>query len=82
MYVIIGKYGVHMEEIGLVLTHATGSSFALTQDEAIGLMRFIKVYNDAIATVLRNTEPRIQRIAIDERSKVSKRATGRRKQPQ
>ncbi|HKV58968.1 MAG TPA: hypothetical protein VJO32_11835 [Ktedonobacteraceae bacterium] len=75
----IGKYGVHMEEAGLILVHPTGISFALTQDETVALMRFIKVYHDAIESALRNTEPRFQRIAIPERTKTSKRARGKRK---
>ena len=79
MYVIIGKYGVHMEEVGLVLTHPTGISFVLTQDEAIGLMKFVQVYHDALATALRNSEPPIQRIAIHEGSKIPKRSRGKRK---
>lgn len=79
MYVIIGKYGVHMEEVGLVLTHPTGISFVLTQDEALGLTRFVQVYHDALATVLRNAEPDIQRIAMHERPKISKRARSKHK---
>jgi hypothetical protein len=82
MYVIIGKYGVLMDEDGLVLTHPTGMSFDLTPDEAEGLMRFIKVYQDATATALRDTEPRIERIVIDEGSKASKHETGKRKRPE
>lgn len=81
MYVIIGKYGVLMDETGLVLTHPTGISFHLTPDEAEGLMRFIKVYQDAMATALRDTEP-IERIVIDEGSNASKHETGEHKQPE
>ncbi|MGH2493217.1 MAG: hypothetical protein ACRDIV_00765 [Ktedonobacteraceae bacterium] len=79
---IIGKYGVHMEEAELILVHPTGISFALTQDEVVGLMRFIKVYQDAIESALHNTESRFQRIAIPERTKTTKRSRGKRKQAQ
>jgi hypothetical protein len=82
MYVIIGKYGVLMDEAGLVLTHPTGIKFHLTPDEAEGLMRFIKVYQDAMATTLRDTEPYIERIVIDEGSNASKHKTGKHKQPE
>jgi hypothetical protein len=82
MYVIIGKYGILMDETGLVLTHPTGISFHLTSDEAEGLMRFIKVYQDAMATTLRDTEPNIERIVIDEGSNVSKHKRGKHKQPE
>ena len=75
MYVIIGKYGVLMDESGLVLTHPTGISFDLTPDEADGLMRFIKVYQDAMAASERDTEPSMERIVIDEGSKASERDT-------
>lgn len=82
MYVIIGKYGVLMDEAGLVLTHPTGVSFHLTPDEAEGIMRFIKVYQDAMATSLRDTEPYIERIVIDEGSNASKQEKGKNKQPE
>ena len=82
MYVIIGKYGVLMDETGLVLTHPTGISFHLTPDEAEGIMRFIKVYQDAMATEQRDTEPYIERIVLDEGSKASKHETGKHKQPE
>jgi hypothetical protein len=82
MYVIIGKYGILMDDDGLVLTHPKGISFHLTPDEAEGLMRFIKVYQDAMATALRDTEPSIERVVIDEGSKASKHETGEHKQPE
>jgi hypothetical protein len=82
MYVIIGKYGVLMNETGLALTHPTGISFHLTPDEAEGIMRFIKVYQDAMATEQRDTEPYIERIVLDEGSKASKHETGKHKQPE
>jgi hypothetical protein len=49
MDAIIGRYRVHIEETGLILTHPTRISFDLTLDEAKGLMEFIKVYQDASA---------------------------------
>lgn len=75
MYVIIGKYGVLMDESGLVLTHPTGISFDLTPDEADGLMRFIRVYQDAMAASERDTEPCMERIVIDEGSNALERDT-------
>jgi hypothetical protein len=68
MEAIIGKYRVRMEETSLILTHATGISFDLTLDEAVGLMEFIKVYQAAIAAAQRDTEPRIERIVVDKQS--------------
>ncbi len=65
MYVIVGKYVVYMEETGLVHTHPTGISLHPTPDEVVGLMSFIKVYWDAVAAARRDTEPRIERIAMD-----------------
>jgi hypothetical protein len=82
MYVIIGKYGVTMDETGLVLTHPTGISFHLTPDEAEGIMRFIKIYQDAMATADHDTEPYIERIVLDEGSNGSKHEADKHRQPE
>ncbi len=60
MDAIIRNYRVRMEETGLILTHPAGISFDLTLDEAVGLMEFIKVYQDAIAAAKRDTGPQIE----------------------
>ena len=64
MDAIIGKYRVHMEETGLVLTHPTGMSFDLTLEETLGLMEFIRGYQSAIAAAQRNTEPSIESVVV------------------
>ena len=64
MDAIIGKYRVHMEETGLVLTHPTGMSFDLTLEETLGLMEFIKGYQPAIAAAQRDTEPGIKSVIV------------------
>jgi hypothetical protein len=65
MDAIIGKYRVSMEETGLILTHPAGISFDLTLKEAIELMEFIRVYQDA----------------IDEESNASERTSGEHELP-
>ena len=82
MDAIIGKYRVSMEETGLILIHPAGISFDLTLDEAVELMEFIRVYQDAIATALQDTAPRIERIVIDEESNASERASGEHELPE
>ena len=69
MDAIIGRYRVRMEEIGLVLTHSSGISFDLTAEEALDLMDFIKVYQQALMTTERETNPEL-RIVIDEEIKL------------
>jgi hypothetical protein len=68
MDAMIGKYRAHMEETGLVLTHPTGISFDLTLDEAKWLMEFIKVYQYTRADAEHDTEPRIEKVVVDEES--------------
>ena len=68
MDAIIGKYRARIEATGLVLTHPTGISFDLTLDEALGLMELIKGYQDARAAAQHDTEPRIEKVAVDEES--------------
>ena len=82
MDALIGKYRARMEETGLILTHPTGLSFELTLDETVELMEFIRVYQDAIATMLHDTAPRIERIVIHEQANASKRQSSEHKLPE
>lgn len=66
MDAIIGRYRAHMEESGLVLTHPTGICFDLTIEEALDLLDFIKVYQQALITKERDTSPELERVIIDE----------------
>jgi hypothetical protein len=66
MDAIIGRYRVHLEETGLVLTHPMGITFDLTPDETLGLWNFIKVYRQTLITMQRDTDPRLGGIVIDE----------------
>ncbi len=70
MDAIIGRYRVRMEEMGLVLTHSSGISFDLTAEEALDLMDFIKVYQQALMTTERETNPELERIVIDEEIRI------------
>jgi hypothetical protein len=66
MDAIIGRYKAHMEESGLVLTHPTGLCFDFTIEEALDLLDFIKVYQRALVTKERDTNPELERVIIDE----------------
>lgn len=48
MHATIGKYTMSIDGYKLICTHPTGISFDFTIDEALGLMRFIAVYQDAM----------------------------------
>ena len=74
MDALIGKYRVHKEETVLILAHHMGLSFNLILDEALELMEFIEVYEAAIAAAQRDTEPRIERVVVDEQSSSDKEA--------
>ncbi|HYU72884.1 MAG TPA: hypothetical protein VEL31_09405, partial [Ktedonobacteraceae bacterium] len=65
MRAIIGKYRVSMDETMLVCTHPSGISFDLTPDEALGLMKFIKVYQDAMMAAQFDVCPLVKRIDTD-----------------
>ena len=39
---VFGRYSVHLEETGLVLTHPTKISFDMTLDEAYKLLEILK----------------------------------------
>jgi hypothetical protein len=69
MDAIIGRYKIRMEETGLVITHPAGISFDLTLDETLGLMDFINIYRQTLIVMQRDTEPRLERITIDENDK-------------
>jgi hypothetical protein len=64
MDAIIGNYKVRMETSQLVLTHASGISFMLTREEAIGLFNFIKVYQETFILKQADTESRIEIISL------------------
>ncbi len=67
MDAIIGRYRVRMEDSGLVLTHPSGISFDITTNEALKLQDFLKVYQRALMTSERETNPKLERILIEER---------------
>jgi hypothetical protein len=65
MDAIMGRYRVHLERTGLVLSHEAGLSFDLTPDETLWLLDFINVYRQTLITIQRETDPHIERIAVD-----------------
>lgn len=67
MDAIIGRYRVHVEEGGLlILRHPTGLMFDLTPEESLGLLDFIGVYRKALMSHERDTDTRMQSIAVVE----------------
>ncbi len=66
MDAIFGRYRARIEDTGLVLTHETGISFDFTLDETLWLLDLICVYRQALITLQRETDPRIERITVDE----------------
>jgi hypothetical protein len=66
MDAIIGRYRARMESTGLVLTHPTGISFDLSTDETLELMDFLKVYRQTLITREPETNPKLERIVIEE----------------
>ena len=67
MDAIIGKYRMHMEETGLILKHASGISFDLTPEEALGLLDFLSAYRQTLQGLRGDveTEPNLERIHLD-----------------
>ncbi len=68
MDAIIGRYRVRMEEMGMILKHASGISFDLTPDETLSLLDFISAYRQTLLMMLqegdKETEPQLERIVI------------------
>ena len=64
MDAMIGNYKVRVETNQLVLTHASGISFALTREEVMGLCSFIKVYRETLMLELADTEPSLEIIDL------------------
>jgi len=68
MDAIIGRYRVRMEEMGLVLKHATGISFDLTPEETLHLLDFINAYRQTLLLMQQDsghdTEPELESIII------------------
>ncbi len=69
MDAIIGRYRARMEETGLILTYPAGISFDLTVDEALGLLNFLCLYQQALLEMQGDqhevkTEHRLERIVI------------------
>ncbi len=69
MDAFIGRYRTRLQETGLILRHATGISFDLTVDEALGLLNFLSVYRQALLERQDDhnepeTEPRPERFVI------------------
>ena len=61
MYAIIGRYKVSMEETGLIIKHAAGIAFDLTAVETLGLLDFMKAYQQTLIS-LSNKDPETQPI--------------------
>ncbi len=72
MDAIIGRYRVHIEGTQLILTHEVGISFDLTPDETLGLRDFINVYRQALIDAQRDTEPRLERVVVEEQDEEDK----------
>jgi hypothetical protein len=69
MDAIIGRYRVQMEDGRLMLKHTVGINFDLTAEETLGLYNFISVYRETLLALCegeRETDPRLQRIILDE----------------
>ena len=68
MDAIIGRYRVRMEEMGLILKHASGISFDLTPEETLSLLDFINAYRQTLLMMQQesgqDTEPELERIII------------------
>lgn len=60
----IGRYKVSTNDQHLMLTHETGIIFDLTPEEALGLMDFIRVYQQTLQIKRRETDPAIKRVHI------------------
>ena len=69
MDAIIGRYKVRVEGSELVLTHRLGISFDLTTNEALGLCDFINLYRQALMSAECETEPRLERVVVEEHEK-------------
>jgi hypothetical protein len=66
MDAIIGKYRMRMEETGLILKHASGISFDLTPEEALGLLDFLSVYRETLQVICKDVETEtLARIKLD-----------------
>lgn len=72
MDAIIGRYRVRMEEMGLILKHASGISFDLTPEETLSLLDFINAYRQTLLMMQQDsghdTEPELERIVIRKNS--------------
>ena len=68
MDAIIGRYRARMEEMGLILKHASGISFDLTPEETLSLLDFINAYRQTLLMMQqesdRDTEPELERIVV------------------
>ena len=68
MDAIIGRYRVRMEEMGLILKHASGISFDLTPEETLNLLDFINAYRQTLLMMQQesdhDTEPELERIVV------------------
>lgn len=65
MDAIIGRYRARMEENGLLLKHATGITFDLNLEETLALLDFINAYRPTLLMMMRETDPQLQRIVLD-----------------
>jgi hypothetical protein len=58
----IGKFKVQVKESGLLLQHSMGMGFELTREEALGLLQFLQVYQQALLEQPGTTDPETQPI--------------------
>ncbi len=58
----IGKYKVQMKKSSLLLQHIAGIGFELTQEEALGLLQFLQVYQQTLLKQRSADDPQTQPI--------------------
>jgi hypothetical protein len=56
----IGKFKVQARKSGLLLRHNMGLGFELTPQEALGLLQFLKLYQQSLLEQLDMTDPETQ----------------------
>jgi hypothetical protein len=56
----IGKFKVQVKKSGLLLRHSMGMGFELTREEALGLLQFLQVYQQALLEQPGTTDPETQ----------------------
>ncbi|HET9918705.1 MAG TPA: hypothetical protein VFQ30_02600 [Ktedonobacteraceae bacterium] len=66
MDAIIGRYRVRLDENGILcLQHPTGIAFDMTAEEALELLDFLGVYQQALQLIARQTDPKLKSISVE-----------------